>query len=169
MKYLLCLSFLLLSACGFQPIYGSWSHNPETNRAMNNVQIANIPDREGQELRNHLIDRMYLNGRPAQPTTRLEISLIASDVNLGLQVNGTTTRQEHSLTANYVLRDIASNKQLLKGTARSIVSYDELAGQYATLATKLNAADRALTEVGEQIVNRLSLYFAESPAPEKKP
>ena len=155
-------AFLFLAACGFQPIYGDMSHNTATASVLNNVAIANIPDREGQELRNHLIDRMYTNGRPVNPILRLEIGLKSNETDLGLQKDATTTRAEHNLTADFVLRDMEGTA-LFSGTARSIVAYNKLSAQYGTVVAKESAADRSLIEVGEQIVNRIALFIAENP------
>lgn len=159
-KHLVILSFLALAGCGFRPIYGSFEDRQQVAGALNNVAIANIADREGQMLRNHLIDRMYHNGRPQNPSATLEIRLSSSEISMGIQKDATTARQEYNLSANYVLKD-NNGKELTKGIARSIVSYNKLDAQYGTLASKQNASDRAVKEVGEQIINRISLYFAE--------
>jgi LPS-assembly lipoprotein len=161
MKIIPFLSLLLLTSCGFQPVYGDLSHNPATASALSNVAIANIPNRDGQALRNHLIDRMYGKARPQSPTTKLEISLHSYTINLGLQKDATTTRQEYNLTASYVLKN-NDGKILLSGDVRSIVSYNKLEAQYATVAAQQSAIDRAIAEVGEQIVNRISLYLSET-------
>lgn len=153
-------ALLMLAGCGFSPIYGSFGNNAGVSAELNNVMIANIPNRDGQMLRNHLIDRMYHNGRPSSPTSTLEINLRSNEISLGLQKDATTSRQEYNLTATYVLKD-KNSRELTRGTARSIVSYNKLDPQYGTLASRHNASERAVKEVSEQIINRISLYFAE--------
>ncbi|MDD3288955.1 MAG: LPS assembly lipoprotein LptE [Alphaproteobacteria bacterium] len=163
MKRLFCvISLLFLSSCGFHPIYGNLGNESPVDERMNQIAIANISNREGQVLRNQLIDRMYHHGRPSEPIARLEISLQSSDTSLGLQKDATTTRQEHSLSADYRLKDM-NDKVLFSGSARSIVSYSKLSAQYGTLAAQQNASDRSVKDVGEQIINRLSLYLSETP------
>lgn len=159
-KISIAFALLALSGCGFSPIYGSFGNDADVSAKLNNVEISNISNREGQVLRNLLIDRMYHNGRPENTTSILEISLKSNEISLGLQKDATTSRQEHNLTATYVLKDKNGN-ELTRGTARSIVSYNKLDPQYGTLASKQNASDRAIKEVSEQIINRISLYFAE--------
>lgn len=151
-----------LAACGFEPIYGTHDNQgAPVAAALNDVAIANIPDRNGQILRNHLIDRMYSAGRPVNPKTQLEIKLQTSEADLGIQLNATTSRHEVTVSADYTLKDLASGKELVKGTARSLVGFSQLDAQYGTLAARESSTNRAITEVGEQIVNRISLYFAE--------
>lgn len=152
---------LLLTACGFSPIYASHGDgSTPVDKSLGNVAIANIPDRNGQLLRNHLIDRMYFSGRPSHPTTILEVTLRSTENDLGIQKDSTASRRELNMWADYVLRD-HDGKNLLKGSAHSTVSTSKLDAQYGTLAAQRNAQERAIREVGEQIVGRLSLYFAE--------
>ena len=68
----LLLSLTLLPGCGYQPLYGA---NTPAAQQLPLVQINNIPDRLGQQLRNSLIDRFYRDGRPASPEYTLDISL----------------------------------------------------------------------------------------------
>ena len=159
---LLTSVFCLLSAgCGFSPIYGAHGQgdNPVA-RELSNVYIENIPDSDGQFLRNKLIDRLYFNGRPAHPAARLAITLQSSENAMGVQKDATISRSQLVMGATYVLRD-NDGRELFKGLARSLASYSKLDAQYGTLAAQRNAFERALGEISEQIVNRLSLYYAQ--------
>lgn len=158
-----CVFGLLgLAACGFRPIYGSLDGGGNSPVAMdlNNVTIENIPDRDGQFLRNRLIDRMYGKNRPEKPVYRLVIKLRHSEQDLGILANATATRELLDMYGDYVLRD-GQGRELVKGTAHSVASFDKLDQMYGTVAARQNAHERTLSEVGDQIVNRLSLYFAE--------
>ena len=156
----LLLALLSLSACGFQPVYGTHASGASTTTALNNIAIDNIPDHNGQILRNDLIDRMYSSNRPSQPSYRLKVDISHSEENLGILANATATRSLLNMTGNYVLTD-AQGKQLLTGTAHSVASFDQLDQMYATVAARQDAYNRTLHEVSEQIVNRLSVYFSE--------
>lgn len=159
----------VLSACGFSPIYGTHGGaDKPVIEALNAVQIENIPDRNGQMLKNKLMDRMYAQGRPQSPTARLTVSLSTSETSLGVQKDATTTRSQLMIAASFDLTD-TSGRLLHRGAARSTVGYSKLDAQYGTLASQKNAYERGINEVGEQIVNNLSLYFAEkaSPAPQE--
>lgn len=154
-------SLFFLTACGFSPIYGN--HGGKSGpvaQALSNVAIENIADRNGQMLRNKLIDRMYSQGRPASPTARLAVSVSTTESAMGVQKDATTTRSQISMTANFTLTDM-TGKQLHKGRAHAVASYGKLDAQYGTVASQRNAQERALNEIGEQIVNNISLYFAE--------
>ncbi len=160
---------VLLSACGFAPVYGDRGGARNVSAALGKVAISNIPDRDGQFLRNHLIDRMYISGRPSDPNAKLRVSLKMTESDLGIQKDATASFRELDLLAEYVLTD-KSGKPLLDGKAHSVVGYSKIDAQYGLLAARDNARERALREVGEQIVNRLSLHYADDPdAPSDKP
>jgi len=162
-QFLLNLSaVLLLSACGFHPIYGTHGADDGSPVAMdlNDIAIDNIPDRNGQILRNDLIDRMYGKNRPSQPLYRLVVKVSSSVEELGILADATSTRELLNMYGDYTLTD-AKGKVLVKGTAHSVASYDRLDQMYGTVAAQQDATVRTLHEVSEQIVNRISLYFSE--------
>ena len=151
---------LLLSACGFHAVYGSRDTNAAAQ--LQQTAIDNIPDRSGQILRNALIDRMYSKGRPSQPLYHLTVKIHSSQSDVGLLSNAVSTLSEFDQYGDYVLTD-AKGKELLRGTAHSQSSFSRLNDQYATLAGHDSANERTLREISEQIVNDVSLYFAEQP------
>ncbi len=158
---LLCLTWML-SACGLRPVYGTGSAQEDSAVAMdlNNIAIENIPDRNGQILRNFLIDRMYRRNRPEKPLYTLKVTISSGEEDLGILANATTTRSLLNMYGNYSLLD-ATGKTLLSGAAHSVASFNRLDQMYGTVAARENAYERTLHEVSEQIVNRLSLYFSE--------
>lgn len=157
---------LVLAACGFHPVYGS--HNSESGSpvavALNSVAIDNIADRPGQILRNDLIDRMYVKGRPSLPTLTLSVKIRNTEEDLGILTNATATRSLMNTYGDYQLKD-RKGTVLVWGTAHSTTSFDKLNDIYGTLTAREDAYQRTLNEVSEQIVNRLSLYFSEHPTP----
>lgn len=158
-RFALCGLFFL-GACAFSPLYGS--HETEgapVAQALSSVEISSIPNESGQKLRNLLMDRMYYQGRPAKPTARLSVSISSSETGMGISKDATATLSELSFQAGYVLTDVRG-KKLVSGNAKSQVLYSKLDAQYGTLAAQRNAYDRAIHEVSEQIVTRLSLYYA---------
>lgn len=158
---ILIASLLALAACGFSPIYGSHGRgDAPVIDSLGQVAIDNIPDSNGQFLRNKLIDRMYTNGRPDKPIAKLSVSLHSSETAQAIQKDSTTSRSQLTLTADYSLTD-TNGVVLAKGSARSLASYTKLEAQYGTVLAQRSAYERTLTEVAEQIVNRISLYYAE--------
>jgi LPS-assembly lipoprotein len=150
---------IALTGCGFQPLYGTGTNSPNTSLALNQIAIAHIPDRDGQVLRNYLIDRLYHDGRPSDPDYTLDIALEQSEAGLGIKRDATASRNRLDMNAHYSVKQRSTGKTLIDDHAKTSVSYNQLEAQYATLTAREDARDRALHEVSEQIISRLALYF----------
>jgi LPS-assembly lipoprotein len=161
-SYLLFLaSSLFLLSCGFEPIYGV-NRNVQTGveTQLADVEIGNIPDREGQYLRNALIDRFYRGGRPLNPRYTLEISNLEERLlKLDITKTADATRGQLRMQARLVLRDRPGGKIVLDRNLRTITSYNILASEFATRVTEENARTNALDDLARQAELQLSLYF----------
>ncbi len=127
--------------------------------ALKTVEIAQIPDRQGQKLRNFLVDHMHGSGT-AGSRWRLTVSLTATTASQGIRKDDTATRAQLRMIAAYQLTDNTTGVIVDSGTSRSLVNYNILESQYGTLVNDRDAEDRALRDVGQDIVNRLALYFS---------
>ncbi len=153
---LLAPAVLATAACGFQPMYGNLGPNSIGAAQLQQVDIGIVKDRYGQKLRNHLIDRFYVDGRPTAPRYLLEITLSASEQKLAIQKDATATRAQLVVNAPYQFIDVATGEILFQANARSYISYSVLEQQYAALVTVENAYDRALLEIANDITTRVS-------------
>jgi LPS-assembly lipoprotein len=155
----LLLSLTLLPGCGYQPLYGA---NSPAAQQLPLVQINNIPDRLGQQLRNRLIDRFYSDGRPASPEYTLDVSLVPSVYKLGIALDDSATRAELNLAANYTLRNM-QGAAVFTGSTTAVTNFNILRSQYATLIGEQDAYDRSVAQVSEDITRRVSLFFNRDP------
>ncbi|MDB5492657.1 MAG: hypothetical protein JWO78_2506 [Micavibrio sp.] len=157
----LCLLALTitLAACGFTPMYGKLG-NGDVAGTLNNIQISNIPDHQGLQLRNNLIDRFYRHGRPADPTYFLDIApIIVSKTDLDLTKDATATRSQ--LTVSTVMRfsDKRTGAILLERSFTSSASYDILDSRFTTRVSEDNAEQNALEDLARQIEQQIVLYL----------
>ena len=164
MKYILLIFGLFcLSACGFEPIYGehSTSADPAVESRLAQVDIGNIPDREGQYLRNQLIDRFYRkDGRPMDAAYRLDVSGINErKTNLDITKSSDATRGQLSLDTKITLISKTSGQVLMERELRSVTSYNILSSEFSTRVSEDNARLNALNDIARQIELQLSLYF----------
>lgn len=147
---------LALTGCGFQPMYGSAGvGGADVADKMRAVEIAGIPERPGQKLRNALIDRMHGAG-PASAAYRLEVSYTAGEQKIAVAKDASAERYQLVFRAPYRLIDKASGKVLLNATARTNIVYDSLEEQYGLLVSRENGYDRAIYEVSEEITLRVA-------------
>lgn len=163
MRILLLLPiFLTLSACGFSPMYGTLGKDRSlgSENYMSYVAIANIPDREGQFLRNALIDRLHRNGTPIREAYTLYVeNLEQSKRDLDITKNSNATRAQLLLSANIMLRDNVTGETLLERNVQSITSYNILGSEFATRISEDNTRLNALDDLARQIELQLNLYF----------
>lgn len=158
----LALTAALVAACGFQPLYGSSSTRAGVSEKLAQVEITNIPNRYGQQLRNNLIDRFYRDGRPVASPYRLEVGLSATEQKLALRKDSTAERAQLVVVAPYRLIEAATGRALFTGSSRALISYNILEEQYASVVTVDNAYDRALVQIADDITNRVAMSLNNS-------
>jgi len=156
------LCCLALPSCGFSPMYGDHGTAAAARASTKSlVEIGNIPDRNGQYLRNQLIDRLYLKGRPADAPYILNIAPLKNNLtNLGIQRDATATRGMLEIYTTITLIDRVSNKPVLTRQERSVGSYNELDNQFATIVSEQSLTDHMLEEMADSIETDLNLFFS---------
>lgn len=155
----LSVAGLALSGCGLHPLYGNQGSSRAVGAELQQVAIDLIPERNGQVLRNLLMDKFYFDGRPAKPDYRLAIQLSSTEENLGIRPDATATRSRVRINADVQLLSAQTGEVLFRTNARSIISYDILQAQYATLVGQQDAFQRGLTQLSDDIRTRLAIHF----------
>ena len=158
----LILLCILLTGCGFSPMYGSNSVlQPQgVSTQINNVFVDNIPDRTGQYLRNLLIDRFYKLGRPQNPEYKLLVTdLKEASIGLGIRKDASATRAQLKIRATMKLVRSLDNKVVYARNIHTITSYNILDSQFTTLVSEQDARKRGLIEMADMLTRHVSLYF----------
>jgi LPS-assembly lipoprotein len=162
MKFLSFLFFLMLAACGFSPMYGSYSGG-NVPEGLGQVEIALIPDQPGVYLRNLLIDRFYQNGYPDQPSYVLKVGKIEETENeLDVTRESETTREQIRLKTTMTFSD-AGGKELFSRNLLAITSYNVLGSQFTTRVSESDAREAALGDLARQIETQVALYLKSPP------
>jgi LPS-assembly lipoprotein len=155
------LLLVALAACGFKPLYGvdnSGLSDPQAELAT--VRVAKIPDRLGQLVRNQLIEYLEPHGKAGQKRYELNIKLSRSSEGSALAQDESATRYNLTLTSNFALVDLATNRKVFVGTVRSIAVYNVITSEYATLIARQDAERRAARDVAEELRTRLGVFFS---------
>ncbi len=96
----------LLGGCsdGFHPLYGSALINGSAvNERLAAIDVAPIPGRVGQRIRNELIFQTTGGGTPAPPKYRLDIAIRESVTSMLVAVYGNAGSQIYGVDASYNL------------------------------------------------------------------
>ena len=165
-KQLLALMILpMIGACGFEPMYGTSSKSElgastSLRAELAEVQISNIPNREGQYLRNALIDRFYTQGRPINPKYVLDVSDIKeTSYDLDITIRSDATRKQLTLTTGMTLKDAATGQVLVSRSLKSSGSYNVLESEFATRVSEKSTRENALDHLAQQIELQIGLYL----------
>jgi LPS-assembly lipoprotein len=150
----------LLAGCGFEPLYGERVGAPSPAvAAMAETRIALIADRAGQELRNHLLDRLTPLGASARPRYELQVSLVERRDNLGIARDDSATYGRLTLNATFALREIASGGVIYAGQSRWTNGFTVVSSHFANITSEADARSRGLREIGEDIRQQIGLHF----------
>ena len=148
---------LTLAACGFSPMYAK---DKGVRADLSNIQIANIPDRAGQYLRNELMDLFYRSGKPDTPAYDLNIVNFSETlIDLDITSSSTATRRQIRLGAEMILTDRKSGAEILRRNISVINSFNVLESQFSTRISENDARQTALNDMARRIESQLALYF----------
>ena len=155
------LSALILSSCGFRPVYGPAGEKASSPvDQLANIRIEPLQDRDGQQLHNYLRDRLNPNGQPMQPAYRLEVLLSSSSDVVAFREDATATRTNLTLRSKFVLRSVEDGRALYSDQVEIITSYNLLDAAYPTIVARSDAVERGLLELSDDITLRLAVYFS---------
>lgn len=156
----LILLMISLCACGFKPLYSS-NETHEGNAPYSplaEIEISNIPDEEGQILRNHLIDRFYASGYPQNPKYRLDVARInAQTRDLDVTIRSDATREQIRLTTQLALFDIEAQKVILTRSLSAVGSYNVLESQYTTYVSRSDIRENLIQDLALQVERHVML------------
>ena len=149
---------LALAGCGFRPLYGT---GPESGAAdaLKSVQVAIIPDRPGQMLRNQLQLMFNPAGAPAQEAYQLSVALSTAGTEALIRRDETPSRLDLTVTADFALTSLADRRVVHRGRARSINSFDVAESDFATVNAERDALEASLRQIAHTIQTQLAVYF----------
>jgi LPS-assembly lipoprotein len=146
---------MILSSCGFRPLYQSGGGGDEA--ALATIEVVRIKDRIGQQLRVLLSEGLAPRGRSARTDYRLTVTVTERKAGLAIKKDETATRANLTIYADFNLRALHSPRLgAFSGTALSTISYNILTSDFATLSAERNARNRALRTLAEEIRLRVA-------------
>jgi len=143
------LAPLALVACGFTPVYGP---NGATTAIHNRILVDEPQTRSAYLLTQRIEERL---GRTSTPDFGLSLVLNVTEDGLAINTDGDTERYNVIGKATYVLRDLASDSEILRGETSNFTGYSATGSTVTTLAAQRDAHARLMTILADQIILRL--------------
>ena len=159
MKQLLALcAVIVLSACGFRPLYG----NASPGQALfQRVQIEAPSDRTGYVLTDALYERFGGTGADAQ--YRLDVKPTLTRTGLGVSSSNIAARFEITVVVNYTLTRLSDGAVVARGAERAAAGYDVPDSPYAGIAAQTDAETRATRIAAEQVWRAVAVSLPRQP------
>ncbi|MDX2263353.1 MAG: hypothetical protein NW215_00070 [Hyphomicrobiales bacterium] len=162
----------VLGGCGFQPLHGPTASGANLSDVMKSVDIALVPGRVGQKIRNELIFAATggAGDSGAKAEYRLEMIVKEELRNTLVASTGAAQGQIVEVNVDFKLIKLADNKTVFEGKAAGRAAYDKVYDDVTTTATrrnlfsdqraKLDAENRAARTVSETIKIRLGAFLS---------
>jgi LPS-assembly lipoprotein len=164
-KFLPLLGLLALAGCGFTPLYGG-DDGAEVQGQLEQVKIANIPERPGQLLHEALEAQMQRQGSPTQQLYVLNVNYVITPDAVGVQADSSVSRVRYNATAQWILNPIgAPTQKLASGQAVTSDALNVIDQQYFAQSLEASTVNRQLADqIAAQIAQQVAVYFRTHPA-----
>jgi LPS-assembly lipoprotein len=160
-----------LTGCSPHPLYAPGAFGNSDTQAMSvqaqlrEVQVALLPDRTGQLLRQALQSRLEAGAAPDYTRYNLSVSFNIAQIGLGIQSDSTITYIRFIATAPWSLteQDSPTNQILVSNTAQAADSMNTFDNAPFGQELETNTVEARLADaIADQIVIRLAHYFTVS-------
>ena len=155
-----------VAGCGFRPVYAVKGSSSPARHELGLIDVALLPDRPGQLLRQALQQRLSNPGEALAKRYELSVAFGISSDSIGVQQDSTVTRIRQTGTANWSLKMLdTANTLVTSGSARTLDGLNIIDQQYFEADLASEAAQRRIADaIASQITLQLASYFAQHEA-----
>lgn len=147
----LLLALPALAACGFEPVYGTGG---SAEGLRGSILVDAPTTRDSFNLVAQLEQRL---GRAQAPVYGMSVALSVEEKGLAISDTNNITRYNILGRADYVLRDLATDDELYKGSVNTFTAYSASVQPVATLAAERDANARLMSALADKITSDLLL------------
>lgn len=145
---------LTVSACGgFTPLYQSGSG---ASSGLSSVQVADMPDRLGQQVRGYMIDKFRSNSAPLYD---LQMNLETSTDGFGIRPDAASTQEEVTVVGRWELVDVSTGEAVLTGSERASETFDVVLSDFANLTQREDTERRLAYLIADEVHIALASWF----------
>jgi LPS-assembly lipoprotein len=154
---------VLLSACGdagFRPLYATNSGGGNVSEKLKEVDLAPIPGRVGQRIRNEMIFQTTGGGNPLPPVYRLEVVLNETLTSTLVRSTGEAEGQIYAVQASFRLVDNRQKKVVFEGTSHARAGFERFVSIYSNVRAREDAENRVARTIADDLKTRLAAYLS---------
>jgi LPS-assembly lipoprotein len=155
-----------LTGCGsdgLKPLYGPAGAGARVDERMAQVDIAPIPGRVGQRIRNELIFQSTGGGNPLPPSFRLEVVVRESVTSTLVNTLGEALGQIYAVEANFKLVNLKDKRVVLQGASNARAGFERFESIYSNVRARTDAENRVARTIADDVKTRLAVFLS-SPA-----
>jgi LPS-assembly lipoprotein len=145
---------------GFQPLHATGATGGATAQKLAGLDVAPIPGRVGQRIRNELVFDKSASGVAAQATKRVEIKLTESLLTTLADFKGDSAGQSYQVEAVYRVVDIATSKVESEGRSIARANFERFESIYANVRGREDAENRAARQIANDLKTRLAVHLS---------
>jgi LPS-assembly lipoprotein len=158
LRLMAAVALLLAGASCIHPLYGPNG----VSAKLAQIQVSPIPDRLGHYLAEELKFQTDGSGAPPPPRYRLDVTVTESASTLITDIHTLSADAAIvTLNATYSLVDIATGREVTKGSLSSVTSYDRTEQRFANVRAARDAEIRAVNVLAEQLRTKLGIALLE--------
>jgi LPS-assembly lipoprotein len=160
-----------LCACseGFRPLYGVSASGVGVPERMAEVEIAPIPGRVGQRIRNEVMFQETGGGDPLPPSHRLEVTIKENVVSTLVRPDGTSAGEVYTIEASFRVIKISDKRVVLQGVSHARSAYERATNAavtngstytYSNVRAREDAENRAARVIADDLKTRVATYLS---------
>jgi len=155
--YIALCAALVLSACGFSPVYSSKEGAGSARARLEGVFVEAPHTREGQVFTRELL--ALLRGetsQPEDPAYRLEVKITEDELPLHIRRDRIVTRFRMHIDADYILRRMSDQTPIASGALTATGGYDRVDSDYSTHVSRRELKERLMKALAQDCRRRLA-------------
>lgn len=156
MRYALVTILILLSSCGFRPLYDLTDNTNLISDLSAITPSTSQKGKESQLMINLLEEELNYNGATSPSKYYLNFTYEIEIEPSLVQNNSQITRYTTLVKFYYSLVEIENNREVAKGRIVLTSAYDNVSGSYyATIVAKNNSIKNVFREISKEVRRRL--------------
>lgn len=148
------LSIIILSSCGFKPMYAKNSNNSDLLHQVQLVEVSGKDAPRAERIISELIKHS------SNPQYYLKINVEQSMNAIGVQKDSTNTRYQLRVTFKYQLFEASTYNIIDRGQIYLYSSYDIVDQDFQNYIAERYTSDNILYELSKELRNKLILVIS---------